>query len=298
VTKLPTYRARLTADEPAARRIADLLAECLDPVEAVSSAFAGPDGRWQVEVHFPKRPSAAQLRPLIALSGGEHAARTLMVEKIAPRDWVKHSLIGLRPVEAGRFVVHGAHDRDRVPSNCIAIEIEAGQAFGTGHHGTTRGCLIALDMLARRHRPRHILDLGTGTGVLAIAAAKVLRAPVLATDIDRNAVRIAHDNAQRNHVGALVTTAQAAGLQAREIALRAPFELVLANILLAPLRRLAAPIARALSPGAHVVLSGLLASHAGAAIAAYRTQGVVLERCIVCDGWATLIMLAASRYRG
>ena len=139
----------------------------------------------------------------------------MVVERVAPRDWVKESLTGLQPVTAGRFVVHGAHDRARVPGHCIGIEIEAATAFGTGHHGTTRGCLLALDALARRRRrPRHILDLGTGSGVLAIAAAKLFRVPVLATDIDPRAVANARANARLNGVGALVTVVHAGDLRA------------------------------------------------------------------------------------
>ena len=170
----------------------------------------------------------------------------MTVQKVEPRNWVKESLIGLRPVTAGRFVVHGAHDRDRVPAHCIGIEIEAATAFGTGHHGTTRGCLLALDSLARNHRPRHILDLGTGSGILAIAAAKLFRVPVLATDIDARSVQVARDNARLNGVGAFVTAVHAADLRAPEIARRAPFDLVMSNILLRPLQRLAAPMARQL----------------------------------------------------
>ena len=159
--------------------------------------------------------------------------------------------------------MHGAHDRARVPSHCIGIEIEAATAFGTGHHGTTRGCLLALDALARRRqRPRHILDLGTGSGVLAIAAAKLFRVPVLATDIDPRAVANARDNARLNGVGALVTVVHARGLRAPESIKRAPFDLVMANILLRPLQRLAAPVARQLMPNARVVLSGILAAQA------------------------------------
>ena len=136
------------------------------------------------------------------------------MQKVAPRDWVKESLIGLRPVTAGRFVVHGAHDRDRVPAHCLGIEIEAATAFGTGHHGTTRGCLLALDALAPQPpaashpRSRHRL------GVLAIAAAKLFRVPVLATDIDARSVAAARDNARLNGVGALVTAMHAADLRA------------------------------------------------------------------------------------
>lgn len=290
-----TYVARLNADEKPALRIVDLLSESLDAAETVCSAFERGDGRWQVDVHFRRRPRPAELRAITAQADLVGRNVTVQVQKVAPRDWVKQSLIGLRPVTAGRFTVHGAHDRDRVPSHCIAIQIEAATAFGTGHHGTTRGCLLALDALTRNNRPRHVLDLGAGSGVLAIAAAKLLRQPVLATDIDARSVEAARANAKRNGVGAFVTAVHAADLRTPQIVARAPFDLVLCNILLKPLQRLAAPIARQLMPNARVVLSGILAAQANAAIAAYRSQGLMLERSFTLDGWATLSMTAASR---
>jgi ribosomal protein L11 methyltransferase len=250
-----------------------------------------------------------------------------VLETVAARDWVAASLAGLKPVAAGRFLVHGAHDRARVPAHRIGIEIEAALAFGTGHHGTTRGCLLALDawLKRRRHRlapsltsgsalarrpgralPRkrgrgktRVLDIGTGTGVLAIAAAKALHARVTASDIDRCAVEVARANARANAAGPLVDVVHAGGLAARRLRERGPFDLVLANILLPPLRRLAAPIARALAPGGHVILSGLLATQAPAAIAAYRMQGLELEASIPLDEWITLMLVrrGTRKYR-
>ena len=290
-----TYVARLTTDRAAAQRISAHLAEVLEPDDAVCSTFGPADGRWHVDLHFSRKPQIETLRSMIAATSSKALARQMVVEKISPRDWVKESLAGLRPVRAGRFVVHGAHDRARVPGNCIGIEIEAATAFGTGHHGTTRGCLLALDLLARRRRRQRVLDLGTGSGVLAIAAAKLWRIPVLATDIDAQAVRAARDNANDNGVGGLVKTTHAAGLTAPEIIHRAPFDLVLANILLAPLQRLAAPLARSLSPNARVVLSGVLATQAEAALSSYRTHGIMLEHTIPLDEWVTLVMVARSR---
>jgi len=290
-----TFVARLVAPESPARRVANYLAESLDPAEVVCAAFERPDKRWQVDLHFRDRPEPSGLRTMIALAGGDKLASTLVVEKVKPRDWVKDSLIGLRPVTAGRFVVHGAHDRARVPNHCVGIEIEAATAFGTGHHGTTRGCLLALDALARRRqKPRRILDIGTGSGVLAIAAAKIFRVPVLAVDIDPRAVTVARANARLNGVGSLVNVVHAAGLHAREVITRAPFDLVLANILLRPLQRLAAPVARQLVPNARVVVSGVLTAQANAALAAYRSQGLMLERSFVLDGWVTPVMVALS----
>jgi len=283
--------ATLAASEVTARRLADVLAESLDPLEAATSASVGAGGGWLLHIYFRNPPNEAAVRALVALAADAATANALAFETIAARDWVKASLDGLRPIAAGRFVLHGGHDRGRWHGNCIAIEIEAALAFGTGHHGTTRGCLIALDRIARtRRRPRKILDLGTGTGVLAIAAAKMLRRRVLASDIDPIAVRTARANARLNRAGPLIEILCAGGIGARKFRERAPFDLVLGNILLPPLVRFAAPMARLLARGAHVVLSGLLLGQANAALAAYRAQGLVLVRRIVAGGWVTLVL--------
>ena len=197
-----TVVARLSTDGPTAQRIGDLLAESFDAEEVATSAFEQPDGRWTLAVHFRGHPDETAVRALIASAAGTATADALVFETLAPTDWVRKSLEGLKPVEAGRFVVHGAHDRARMQPNRISIQIEAALAFGTGHHGTTRGCLLALDRIIKGREPRTILDIGTGTGVLAIAAAKALRRPVLASDIDARAVGIARDNARINRVGA------------------------------------------------------------------------------------------------
>jgi ribosomal protein L11 methyltransferase len=213
-------------------------------------------------------------------------------------DWVRASLQGLSPVAAGRFIVHGAHDRGRVPPHRIGIEIEAALAFGTGHHGTTRGCLLALDRFIKRRpkrrRPR-VLDLGTGSGVLAIAAARSLHWPVLASDIDPRAVAAARANARHNRAGGAVEVIRAEGFKARRLRERAPFDLIFANILLAPLKRLAVPMRRLVGAHGCVVLSGLLAAQANAALAAYRAQGLVLAHRVHLDGWVTLVLLNRSR---
>jgi ribosomal protein L11 methyltransferase len=309
-----TTVARVSCDRETARRLSDDLAETFEAGEAAVAAFERADGGWTVEAHFAQAPDEPALRDLVAALAGETAARDLVLETVSPRDWVAASLAGLAPVPAGRFLVHGAHDRARIPAHRIGIEIEAALAFGTGHHGTTRGCLLALDRLLKRRgarrapflapsltlprkrgRVRKILDIGTGTGVLAIAAAKALRVRVLASDIDARSVDVARANARANAVGALVEVVHAGGLSARRLREGAPFDLVLANILLAPIRRLAAPIARVLAPGARVILSGLLATQAPAAIAAYRAQGLALEARVPLGEWVTLVLRRSNK---
>jgi len=286
-----TVVAHLPCDQPTAERLAACLAETLD--NAVCAAFADDGGQWRLAVHFPAAPDEVALRAQVALAAGEGAAAALSIETIEDVDWVAQSLAGLRPVRAGRFLVHGAHDRASVKPNDISIEIEAALAFGTGHHGTTRGCLLALDDLAKRRCIRSVLDIGTGTGLLAIAAAKRLRVSVVASDIDRIAVEAARGNARLNRASATITFVRAAGTKARAIASGAPYDLVFANILLGPLTRLAVPLGRLAAPGAHIVLSGLLPAHANAALAIYRAQGLTLERRIPLDGWMTLVLRRA-----
>jgi ribosomal protein L11 methyltransferase len=291
----PTAVARLSTDAATARRIGDALAEVFDGEQIAASAFEQPDGRWSLAVHFRDRPDEGAVRALVEAAAGAGAAQALAFETLAPTDWVKTSLAGLVPVPAGRFTVHGAHDRARVRANRIGIEIEAALAFGTGHHGTTRGCLLALDRIVKGRRPRNILDVGTGSGVLAIAAAKTLRRPVLASDIDARSVAIARENARLNRAGAYVEVMHAAGLGRHRFRRGGRYALIFANILLEPLQRLATPMARLAAPNGRVVLSGLLVGQAGAALAAYRARGLVLERRIRLEGWATLVLVRPRR---
>jgi len=203
-------------------------------------------------------------------------------------DWVAKSLEGLKPVRAGRFLVHGGHDRDAVRPNDIAIEIEAGQAFGTGHHGTTAGCLIMLERLIATRRPINALDLGTGSGVLAIAIAKLAKCPVLATDIDPVATRVATANARSNGAAGLIRFETAAGFSDRAFAEEGPFDLIVANILARPLMRMAPDIAANLAPGGHVVLSGILATQRQMVLAGFRSAGLFHRRTIWRDEWVTM----------
>jgi ribosomal protein L11 methyltransferase len=212
---------------------------------------------------------------------------------VEAKDWVKATLEQFVPVCAGRFIVHGRHDRSKVPPNKLGVEIEAALAFGTGHHGTTRGCLLLLDHVLKAYRPRRVLDLGTGTGVLAISAAKALRINVLASDIDPLSVVTARDNARLNGTGDLVEILRASGFSAPQFARRGPFDLVLANILANPLRQMATPMARHLAPSALVILSGLLPHQAESVIAAYRARRLILVRQLKIEGWSSLLLRKA-----
>jgi ribosomal protein L11 methyltransferase len=306
--------ARLSTDAATARNIADAFAPSFDSEAVAVSAFEEPDGGWSLALYFRERPDQAAVRARVASAAGAATASALVFETLAPTDWVRKSREGLEPVTAGRFVVHTAHDRARVRPNCIGIEIEAALAFGTGHHGTTRGCLLALDRLVKelknntrraamtsRRRKRgnktSVLDIGTGTGVLAIAAAKTFRAPVLATDSDARAVTIARQNARLNRVGAYVEVIRAAGLHSRRFRDYRPVALVLANLLLDPLKLIATPMARLLAPGGRAVLSGLLVPQTDAALASYRARGLVLARRITLEGWTTLVLVRRANKR-
>src|ERR1700726_3185772 len=263
-----THRASFAIrDEKAAKGVVEVLTEVFFQGQAAITAFDRPDGRWEVALHFAEAPDQALVREQVSSAAGGHIAKTIAFDTVEAKDWVRASLEDLVPVPAGRFVVHGAHDRARVPQNKLGIEIEAALAFGTGHHGTTRGCLLLLDAICKAHLPRRVLDLGTGTGVLAIAAAKALRIEVLASDIDPLSVRVARDNARLNGTGDLVETIAAVGFSAADFASHGPFDLVLANILANPLRQMATPMATHLAASALVILSGLLPHQAQGVIA-------------------------------
>jgi ribosomal protein L11 methyltransferase len=298
---LPPNRAahvlRLATDEATARAIADIIVETFDPADTAAAAFEEAPttkdwkpGPWVVEVYFGAAPDEANVRALIETVAGAGAAAAAMFGRVDERDWVASSLEGLRPVRAGRFLVHGSHSRGAARANDLAIEIDAALAFGTGHHGSTRGCLIMLDNIARRRRPRAILDLGAGSGVLAIAAAKAFKRKIHAGDIDPVCVAAARANARQNAAARFLRPVLARGAAHRALRQGAPYDLVFANILARPLRGLAPDIARLTAPRADIVLSGLIGRDVAGVIAAYRAQGIALARRIDIDGWATLLM--------
>ena len=214
----------------------------------------------------------------------------VLVAPLPDQDWIKQSQEGLPPVRAGRFFVYGAHDAGAVPAGAIAIRIEAGLAFGTGHHETTALCLQALSRLAKRRRFARVLDLGCGTGVLAIAAAKLWRKPVLATDIDAIAVEVARENARANEVAPLIRAGVADGLTHPVIANKAPFDLILANILAAPLTQLAPSLSAAVAPRGFAVLSGLLRNQENLVLSFYRTRGLNLRETLRDGPWSALVL--------
>jgi ribosomal protein L11 methyltransferase len=289
----PTHRASFSlGDEASAKRVVDVLTEVFFEGDAAVAAFEQPDGRWDIALHFADAPDQVLLRQVVANTAGNEIAARLTFDTVEAKDWVKASLEDLVPVPAGRFVVHGSHDRAHVTRNKLSIEIEAALAFGTGHHGTTRGCLLLLDHVLKSCRPRHVLDLGTGTGVLAIAAAKALHRAVLASDIDPPSVRVAAENAALNGVRNLVRVIRATGFAAPDFSRHGPFDLVLANILANPLCQLAGPMARHLEPGARVILSGLLTHQAPGVIAAYRARGLVPLQHLRIEGWSSLLLRA------
>ena len=292
------HMMRLVSDERRARAVADLIFESFEPAQAASTAFETedpwPDGgrAWLMEAYFGSEPDEAAIRALIAAAADETTARAATFGMTEKRDWVANSLAGLKPVRAGRFLVHGRHDRSRVRANDVAIEIEAGLAFGTGHHGTTRGCLMHFDRLLKRRRnflgAGRVLDVGCGAGVLAIAAAKVLRRKVWLGDIDPVAVAVANANARLNGVGAFCRAIVSRGVENQRLREAAPYDLVFANILARPLRLLAPSLAAVISADGEAIVSGLLLADVSGVLASWRAQGFDLVERIELEGWASL----------
>ena len=245
---------------------------------------------------LPLLDAAFEVRLALAAAASGGRLDRIIEERLPERDWLAENRRAFPPLRIGRFLVHGSHWRGPVPPGAIAIEIDAATAFGTGEHPSTRGCLLALDSLARRRRFRRPLDIGTGSGVLAIAAAKRLHRRVLASDIDCAAVRVASHHVRRNGLAGQVRVVCAPGYRSRAVRAR-DYDLIFANILARPLALMARDLGRAIAPGGVAVLAGLLRRQEALVLAAHRAQGLALERRLVIEGWSTLILRSGQRQR-
>ncbi len=242
-------------------------------------------GVWRIDAYPVSAEEAAGVEARLRAEPG----LDVTVEELADADWLAMALSGLPPVRAGRFFVYGLHDKGKAPADTINLRIEAGAAFGTGHHGTTVGCLEAFDgLLSAGETFDRVLDVGAGTGVLAIAAARTGSTRVVGTDIDEPSVRIAGENAAENDAAAQFVLAD--GLGHPDVAAHAPYDLVFANILAAPLVELAPQIAAVVRPGGAVILSGLLRTQEQRVLDAYLPRGMKLERTIHHDAWSALLL--------
>lgn len=277
----------LTKDQ--AYALVDAVMERDDLALTASAHEDESTGEWVFEATCDSEPNLEGFRALArAVLGGDVG---FAIDRLDPEvNWVAKSLEGLQPVIAGGFYVYGSHETDPVPAGLTGIRIDAAQAFGTGHHETTTGCLEALDRALKRQRFSKPLDVGTGTGVLAIAAAKRLHVPVLATDIDPVAVRTTEENARDNGVARLIVPLEATGLDHAKITRGGPYDLILANILAGPLAELAPGMARIARRGATIILSGILDTQASRVIAAYSGQHMVLRQKIQKKEWMTLVL--------
>jgi ribosomal protein L11 methyltransferase len=285
-----TLKATLTAAFPEARRISNFLERDYADSGVVVSLDERPDGSWSVDAYF-EEGDADDIAGRIRDGLGSDAFGALSgVEGLPETDWVRAGLQSLKPITAGQFLVHGSHDRALVAPGRVAIEIDAGLAFGTGHHATTAGCLTVLDRLIRSRRFVRPLDIGTGSGVLAIALAKILHRRVIATDIDPIAIEVARENAVRNRVGTWIDAVVADGVRNATIRKHAPYDLVVANILAEPLCRLAPRLSPLVARGAMLILSGLLPAQREKVVAAYAAQGVRLTTARIFEGWSVLVL--------
>ena len=282
-------RLYLSAEKLEAERVFRLIEDAFEEdAYPVSILDVEDNDIFEVSLYFESEDANSVRERLIDALGSDAFGLEIHREDLPDIDWVTHSLGILAPVEAGRFIVHGAHDRDAVKAGQIAIEIEASQAFGTGHHGTTAGCLEMITEVVRNRRPRNALDLGTGSGVLAIAVAHLAKIPVLATDIDPIATRVARENVTINKAARHVLCETAEGFHRAIIRNNAPYDLIVANILANPLMKLAPQMARHLTPGGDIILSGILATQRDKVLAAYRTQGLFHLKTLWRNGWVTL----------
>jgi ribosomal protein L11 methyltransferase len=285
----PWHLAAAVCGAAAAAAVSNIL----DGLSVAVAAFESGETatRWRIDSYSsaPVLTPPLEIRLALAAAASGGALIEIAEERLAERDWLAENRLAFPPVRVGRFFIHGSHYTGTVPAGAIGIEIDAATAFGTGEHPSTRGCLLAFDWLAKKRRFRRPLDIGTGTGILAIAAAKRLRRRVIARDIDAGSVRLARRNAQDNRVAAWVRVQCGAGYQGRDLA-ETRYDLIFANILAWPLARMARDLRRRLAPGGRAILSGLLRRQEPIVLAAHRGLGIILERRIVVDGWSTLVL--------
>ncbi len=278
----PLWKASVTLPKEHAPDIAALLELTPPAPQAVLIAEEPFSPNATVDALYIDEPDTAFLRHLTGLP--------VEAAPLPDQDWIRLSQEGLPPVRAGRFFVYGMHDFGKVPPGVIPLRIEAGLAFGTGHHETTALCLTALSLIAREKRCTRVLDVGCGTGVLAIAAAKLWKRRVLATDIDPVAVDVTRENARTNGVSPLISAAIAEGMTHPVIRANAPYDLILANILAGPLTQLALPLTALVAPGGVVVLSGLLRWQENMVLSFYRPQGLQLREALRQGPWTALVL--------
>lgn len=287
---MPTFTALTTvSDRERAEKLGAAM-ERLVPEPTGVGVFEMEDGSglWEVGAYFTEAPDDMALTLLAAATG----AQAFAVSELPETDWVAHVRRELAPVEVGRFFVYGSHDADKVPPDVIPLRIEASMAFGTGHHGTTLGCLRALDALVGSgFEGQRVVDIGCGTAVLAMAAARIWDAPVLASDIDAVAVDVARSNVSANGLADRVNCLEAAGFAHPKLQGAAPFDLVFANILKGPLIALAPDMATAVHPGGFAILSGILNEQADDVVTVYTRLGFNLERQESIVDWCTLTMM-------
>ncbi|WP_323779852.1 50S ribosomal protein L11 methyltransferase [Leisingera sp.] len=290
---MPTFTALTTLTGKAQAEALGEAMERLTPEPSGVGVFEMEDGSglWEVGGYFTDAPDAAGLALLAAL----HEAKPFVVSELPETDWVAHVRRELAPVEAGRFFVYGSHDADKLPADRIPLLIEAAMAFGTGHHGTTLGCLKALDHLVDQgFRGAKVADIGCGTAVLAMAAARVWDGTILASDIDQVAVEVAEANLKANGMEGQVACVEAAGFDHPDLQAQAPFDLIFANILKGPLVALAPDVAANLRPGGYAILSGILNEQAEDVVNVYAQNGINPERRDEIGEWTTLLLRKAG----
>ncbi|UWQ78490.1 50S ribosomal protein L11 methyltransferase [Leisingera sp. S132] len=286
---MPTYTALTTLSAKAQAEALGEAMERLIPEPTGIGVFEMEDGSglWEVGGYFTEAPDEAGLALLAAM----HDAKPFVVSEVPETDWVAHVRRELAPVEAGRFFVYGSHDADKLPADKIPLLIEAAMAFGTGHHGTTLGCLKALDhLLDEGFSGEKVADIGCGTAVLAMAAARVWDGAILASDIDEVAVEVAEANLKANGMEGQVTCLEAAGFDNPELQAQAPYDLIFANILKGPLVALAPDLTANLRPGGYAILSGILNEQADDVVSVYAQNGANLARRDEIGEWTTLLL--------